>query len=328
MNNSSQTKLSIEERMEMVRNAKASSPEAAAAKLRIIGEFHPANLLRSTDDLNLLFLDCCLGDYDGLPDTDINHYSEFAFFFKHAYIDAVGEDRLPFLETEKGVEFVNSMVLLASMFLDKIKEKDKDKCLFNAFNMRLGDFWDAVIGTCVREDGIIDEIRRNRVIKIRDKYMLDRDPNISLKNEIVELLDLYQCGWYSFGKIAKILSCDKLLTKLDVDDALTDAIDHYMKPIDEFDLPVADFADDKVKHIRREILMPNECYSKECIADMRKSIKHDCFLSKFNEMVDDNDFAKSRMFCEIASLLIYHLLVYPFLNIQNYHYEALAKETK
>ena len=36
MNNSSQTKLSIEERMEMVRSAKASSPEAAAAKLRII----------------------------------------------------------------------------------------------------------------------------------------------------------------------------------------------------------------------------------------------------------------------------------------------------
>lgn len=328
MNNSNQTKLSIEERMEMVRSAKAFSPEAAAAKLRIIGEYHPANLLRNTDDLNLLFLDCCLGDYDGLPDTDINQYSEFAFFFKHAYFDAVGEDRLPFLDTKKGVEFVNSMVLLASMFLDKIKEKDKDKCLFNAFNMSLGDFWDAVIGTCVREDGTVDEIRRKRVIRIRDKYMLGRDSDISLKNEIAELLNLYQCGWYSFGKIAQILFCDKQLTRLDVDDVLTDMVDHYMKPIDDFDLPVADFADDKVKHIRKEILMPNECYSKECIEDMRKSIKHECFLTKFNEMVDDDDFAKSRMFCETASLLIYHLLVYPFLNIQNYHYETIVCEQK
>ena len=148
MKNSNQAKLSIEERMEMIRNAKASSPEAAAAKLRVISEFHPVNILRNKEDLDLLFLDCCLADYDGLPDVDINHYSEFAFFFKHAYFDAMDENRRSFLETKKGVEFVNSMVLLASMFLDKIKGKDKDKCLFNAFNMSLGNFWDAAVGTC------------------------------------------------------------------------------------------------------------------------------------------------------------------------------------
>ena len=396
MNNTKQTKISFEDRMEMIRNAKASSPEAAAAKLRIIGEFPPAKVLRNTKDLALLFDDCGLGNYDGFPGVDINHYSEFALFFKYAWNNVVRQGRKPFLDTKSGVQFINSVVMYTSMILDRLKKKDKDMRLFNAFNMNLGDFWDAVIGTCVDSDGAIDQERKKILIRSRDVYMSNRNPETSLKNEIIALLNLYQRGWYYFGKIDQILMCDEGLmeylikqeeaerilemelnnddsddydaddsddsdtgeetrlrdvetvepavvyesiinedleqyyrdTSADVDayDLFIDPIGYYMKQVDAFSMPVGDFADEDVRYIRREILLNNECYSKEGLEDIRKTIRHNWALDKFDTMVNSLDFAKAKVISENAAMCMYYLLIFPFLKIQHYHYEEWAVE--
>lgn len=396
MNNTNQTKISFEDRMEMIRNAKASSPEAAAAKLRIIGEFPPAKVLRNTKDLTLLFDDCGLGNYDGFPGVNINHYSEFAVFFKYAWNNVVRQGRRSFLDTRSGVQFINSVVMFTSMILDRLKQKDKDMRLFNAFNMNLGDFWDAVIGTCVDSDGAIDLVRKKILMRSRDAYMSNRSRDTSLKNEIIALLNLYQRGWYSFGKIDQILICDEGLmeyilkqeeaerilgmefdnddsddydaddsddsdvsdelgfmdveadepaavyesfinedleqyyrdTSVDVDsyDLFIDPVGYYMKQVDAFSMPVGDFADENVRYIRREILLNNECYSKEGLEDIRKSIRHNWAIDKFDKMVNSLDFAKDRVILENAAMCMYYLLIFPFLKIQDYHYEDWAVE--
>jgi len=263
--------------------------------------------------------------------------------------------------------------------------------------MSLGDLWDAAVGTCVNKDGVIDEDRKEKLIRAREVYMMNRNPEVSLKVELASILDLYQDGWYSYGKIHHILSCDEELmdymirqeeaermfeeeydpddydyedydydfsyetnedicgngtdevepvemceskvnedleqyykdTNADVDthNLFMDPTGYYLNKADDFTKPVDNFYDDKVKHIRSEILLPGEAYSKKDLENLRRSINHSRFLKKFDEIVNNPDFDKSKLMCESSAMLIYHLLVFPFLEMDNYHFETWAMES-
>lgn len=424
MNSINGTELTLEKRLELLRNAKASSPEAAAAKLRTLGNYLTTRIVANTRDLDLLFDDCELNDYDGISDIDVEHYMGFVHLFKYALADARCSKEDSLVDSFKGVNFINVMVLWASMLLDKTKNMNKaksnDVIIYNALNMSLGDFWDAIIGTCVTEDGVIDESRKNKMIYARDIYMMTRNPDVSLKEELASLLNLYQKGWFAFGKIDNILSTDAELweylerqevldelyneicdaadydyyeysgdetenaehgdepayvsdadtvaepAEIDSRDGVTgaricysseeeqnydsaidrdyvqfcmdtnadieeymlkiDPIGYFMQQIRDFTCPVSNFADDEVRNIRDVILLRNKSYRQEDLKEMRESIKCVSFQQQFDEIANDSDLAKAKLICEHSAMLIYQLLVFPFLELKRYHYESIALE--
>ncbi|MCQ2752627.1 MAG: hypothetical protein MJ189_06005, partial [Coriobacteriales bacterium] len=64
--------ISLDERIQMIRNAKATSPQVAAAKFKQIANMSVADVVASEKDVDF-FIDA-LGDYAEDPSWDIDHY--------------------------------------------------------------------------------------------------------------------------------------------------------------------------------------------------------------------------------------------------------------
>lgn len=223
--------LSLEERIERMKKGKASSPEAAAAKFQFIKNMSFDKLLHSAEDIDLLFMKCGIVDYDGRPGVDIDHYYRFSGAYRMAFDDGCKGIDGSFLQTEKNVQFVNAMFLLASFFMDKYKEKSKHPDIYNALNMSLRDYWTAAADTCVEPNGTINRNRRRLVNRWEEMFMGNRNYDTSLKTELGSILNYFVVGWELFGKLHEVLACDHALSEyLEREDIL-----NYMSDCDEYE---------------------------------------------------------------------------------------------
>ena len=203
------TVLSLEERLECLKNGRASTPEAAAAKLKRISQIPFSDLIHDGNDLDLLFDTCGLEEYADCPGVDIDHYYQFCNIYRYLLADAVKDSPGKFLHTKKNVQFVNAMLMLASMFMDKTKNKKSN--LYCALNMSLNDYWTAAIDICVDDSGKRNLKRRELLINARNKCIGRRNPDVTLKSEIGYMLNQYLIGWELFAKLQEVLKCDAAL---------------------------------------------------------------------------------------------------------------------
>lgn len=398
-----QTVMSLEERLERIKKGQAISPEAAAAKLKFIGNLPYYKLLHNANDINLLFENCGLEDYSDLPGVDYDYYYQFCRIYRYSLQGALKNCNGKFLQTEGNVHFVNAMFMLGSLFMDKLKEKDKNLKIYNALNMSLRDFWTAAMDTCVDKDGNVNWTRRAIMKKRRDTFMGHRDYDVPIKKELSYMLNQYMIGWELFGKLQEVLACDAALTEYldreeilnyisDCDDydsedfdvekmcecdldfkpetflseenqnfeedfeknqaedceipleedeeaariaaeAQMDEYNLYMDPVgyflnklDAFKIPVEDFYSDDVKWVRDEAMFGELSYDPRSLKEMREEIKHKCFQEEFDKLVNSDAFEASYKICEIIAMRLYNLLVFPFLGIQNYHYDGPIDE--
>lgn len=361
--NTSDTAISLEERISMIRNSKASSPQVAAAKFKQIANTPIAKILAYNKNLDV-FCDQ-LSEYATDPNIDIDHYGNFCRIYAQTLLGirlfhSMSDDSLTdssFVLTSRGISFINSMVLLALLFLQRTQKSERDNSsgLYHSFKMTLDDFWDAAIKTCKDKNGKPDLERVKRITTTRDEFMHDRNGSDSLSKTIADLLCEYQRCYKIFGHLDYILSCDIDLNDhlrnhlphdvdkenpnyvgsiqedslyADVEIPLDDVLFHYDTTPEEYFLKMAknyqppsyDFHDETVSDIRIEILLSRPSYSEKALKHLSNSINNNSLKDLFDSVVSSESFRVYKCMIGHRTNQIYQLLVAPFLGSLNYQY--------
>ena len=364
--------ISLDERIQMIRNAKATSPQVAAAKFKQIANMSVADIVASDKDIDF-FIDA-LGDYAEDSSWDIDHYGEYCKLyakmhagvrFTNALLDEPSADSC-FVMTPGGINYINSMVIIALLFLERIKKSGKKNSpsFYYCFNMSLEDFWNAAIHTCVKKDGSLDLKRVERIQSARDNFMRDRNYNDSLKKVLADLLCEDQRCYGIFGHLDHIMNCNNDLNnhlrntlpvitfskddsyedeypglikeeslyddvEVPLDDQYlydTNPKEYYLQYARDYTAPKYDFHDDSVTDVRYEILLGRPSYSENALKQLSKSIDNKEFRDLLDHVVSSEAFRVYKCMIGHCANQIYQLLVVPFINSLAYEYTDSIEE--
>lgn len=216
MNNSTNNIISLDERIKMMKNSKSTSPEAAFAKYKWIANAPVTDFVFRKEDLDI-FCDQ-LGSFANIENWDIDHYASFCEIYNRILfslnlsnaVSGISTTDSSFVMNPTGITFINSMALLANLFLERTRKSEmkKPNKLYYGFNMTLEDFWNAALHNCTGKDGKINTKRIKYIESTRDEFMRNRDYSDSLKKVIADLLCEYQKAYRVFGHLDYVIRCN------------------------------------------------------------------------------------------------------------------------
>ena len=309
--NEDRTLLTLEERLKMAADSRASSPEAAASLVQRLSETHLADFFCKSDDLDRM--DGLIGEYIDQVGEEVFWYGGFCRSFRLARDSDNGPFRFPSLEMPTaegwnlcrpvwGFKVNNAVVLLGLMLLEHAKGLMKRREVYHCTRMTLGQYLDALVDISFRKDGVLDWGRAGSFRICRDTLLQDYDGFKPLGEALTDIIGHYIAARQEFEHLDHILSC------------------RYPE-----DVPNPSNWDIAQGSLYDRIFLPERDYSPETLRGLAAKAHSLEMRALLEEHICEDRLASAMREINKAVTDLYILFVNPYLQMREYHYERHLK---
>lgn len=320
MKEENRTLLTLEERLRMAAKSQASSPEAAARMVQRLCKTHTVNFF--CEQANLHSMQGWLGEFMDQMGEELFGYGGFCDCFRMAIgrnsrLSGAPSQAIALLEYLSpfepiwGFQVNNALVLLGLMLLDHAKGRMRDKDIYHCMRMTLRQYLDALMDVSFREDGTLDQGRREYYRIWRDVFLKDYDGSGSLGEALAAILRRYIVGWREFGCLDHILRRIESAVGNDIDPT-------YGYPEDVPDPGSDDIAKGA---LYGRILLAGRDYRPGSLREQGMKAPSQDLRELLEEHICEERLALAMREINIAVSDLYVLCAEPYLRMREYHYE-------
>lgn len=206
MSDNKRTRLTLDERLALAAQSRASSPEAAAALVRRFAGLPAAYVFCGGSDVEAM--NELTGEFWEDSRVDIDSYRGFCPSFELALTeDSDSGQELSREESQYqplwGVRSSNALVLLGEMLLDQAMGRRPQKDVYHCLRMTLGQYLDILTGPDFRRSE--SEAEWFRFWK--NDFIKGCDEDQPLAETLAMILRRYIAAWKEIGRLDHILRC-------------------------------------------------------------------------------------------------------------------------
>ena len=204
MSDNKRTRLTLDERLTLAAQSRASSPEAAAALVRKFSELPAAYVFCGSSDVEIM--NELTGEFWEDPRVDIDSYRGFCPSFpavmEHDNV-SIQPDHIDLSRPVYGTRVNNALVLLGEMLLDQAMGRRKHKEVYHCLRMTLGQYLDVLAGPDFRRK----ESEAEWFAAWRNIMLKENSADMPLAQALAGVLRRYMAGWTAFGRLDHVLRC-------------------------------------------------------------------------------------------------------------------------
>ena len=205
MNSKDRTRLTLEERMALAAQSRASSPEAAAALVRRFSHLPAAYVFCGKSDIDAMY--DLIGEFLDDPRVEVETYRGFCPAYQLAMDQ--DNDRTPVYDQQRpdpllpvfGHRMNNALIHLGEMVLDQAMGRYHHKEVFQCLRMTLGQYLEALAGPDFRRS----EAEAEWFAVWRDRLLREIDGDLPLAEAQAGILRRYMAGWASYDRLDHLL---------------------------------------------------------------------------------------------------------------------------
>lgn len=208
MSSGQRLRLTLEERLALAAQSRASSPEAAAALVKGLAALPAGCICCKVPDAQTFY--DLTGEFWEDPRVDVDSYRGFCNIFPLAMAESDGPEQLSRQPHDAelrrpvwGTRVNNALVLLGEMLLDHAMDRCRDGEVCCCLRMTLGQYLQAVSGPDYRRSASQTEC----FTAWRDSLLRETDGGQPLPQALAGVLRRYMTGWRVLDRLDYLLRC-------------------------------------------------------------------------------------------------------------------------
>ena len=204
MSYNERTRLTLDERLALAAQSRASSPEAAAALVRKFSELPAAYVFCGSPDVEAM--NELTGEFWEDPRVDVDSYRGFcpSFLVAMEYGNvSILPDDVDLCRPVYGTRINNALVLLGEMLLDQAVGRRKHKEVYHCLRMTLEQYLAVLAGPDFQRSGS----EKEWFTAWQDTMLKENSADLPLAQALAGILRRYMAGWAAFDRLDHVLRC-------------------------------------------------------------------------------------------------------------------------